>query len=312
MALVIWLHYFIAPDELLGLFTSLAFLPTVYGALWYGWRGGLGAALVAGIALSPHFLLHHAGPERLAEVGEIAVIVISGGLIGWQVDRVRRQQEREREAKQRLERYARGIVVAQEEERRRIARELHDDTVQGLVSVGRSLESLERDSPDYLAEGIREVRRRSQALLDSLRRFSRDLRPSVVDDLGLVPALEGLAQRLSARLPTEFLVEGSPRRLSPEKEVALFRIVQEALTNAEKHARASQAKITVTFMEGWVHLVVADNGRGFVLPGQLNGLANGGRLGLLGMRERAELIGGSFSIASHPGAGTTIAVQIEA
>ncbi|MBI2917387.1 MAG: sensor histidine kinase [Chloroflexi bacterium] len=305
---VVALHYFVASDELLGLFTSLAFLPTAYGALAFGLKGGLGAAVVTGAALVPHFVLHHRGPEQVTEIGEIVVIVVSGALIGWQVDRVRHQRERERLARQRLERYARGVTAAQEEERRRIARDLHDDTIQGLVSVSRRLEALEGQAAPPVAGEVREVRQRTQALLDGVRRFSRHLRPPVVDDLGLVPAIEGLASQ--QRVPAEVRVVGSPRRLPSEVEVALFRIAQEALSNVEKHSGASRATVRVAFNGTSVSLAVSDDGCGFSAPQHVGGLAGDGRLGLLGMQERAELIGGAFRISSTPGQGTTVTVEV--
>lgn len=308
--LVLALHYVVAPDEILGLFTSLAFLPTAYGALAFGLKGGVGAALVTGAGLGPHFMLHHHGPEQVTETGQVLVIMVSGALIGWQVDRVRRQRESERLAKQRLEHYARGVTAAQEQERRRIARELHDDTVQGLISVGRRLEELEGTSPPPVAGEITEVRQRTQALLDGVRRFSRHLRPSALDDLGLVPAIEGLASQ--QRVAAEVRVVGSPRRLPLEVEVALFRIAQEALSNVDKHSGASRATVTVAFDGTRVALAVADDGQGFAAPDHLGDLASDGRLGLLGMQERAELVGGNFRISSSPVQGTTVTVEVEA
>ena len=220
-----------------------------------------------------------------------------------------RQRQLERQAKQRLEDYARGVTKAQEEERLRIARDLHDDTIQGLVSLGRRLETLENEVTPALSEKVREIRSGSQALLEGVRRFSRDLRPAVVDDLGLVPAIEGLASQ--QRLPVEVKVEGSPRRLAPEVELALFRIAQEALSNVGKHSAARRAIVLVAFSGDMVTLAVADDGCGFIVREHLGDLAGDGKLGLLGMQERAGLLGGSFHISSQPGAGTTITVKVE-
>ncbi len=309
VAAVVTLHYTVAPKELWGLSTSLAFLPTVYGALSFGLNGGLGAALASGVSLMPHLLMHHRGPELVTEFGQTVIIVVSGAVIGWQVDRVRQQSGREWRAKQRLEHYARGIIAAQEEERRRVARELHDDTVQGLVSLGQRIEALERTLPPAQAGELRELGARSQALLDSVRRFSRDLRPSVVDDLGLVPAIEALANR--QRTPTTVTVVGAPRRLSADVELSLFRIIQEALSNAEKHSAATRVAVRITFEDHRIGLAVADDGRGFSVPVHVGDLASDGKLGLLGMQERAELIGGSFHATSQPDSGTTITVDVE-
>jgi two-component system, NarL family, sensor histidine kinase DegS len=148
--------------------------------------------------------------------------------------------------------------------------------------------------------------------LSGLRRFSRDLRPPILDDLGLASALEALVDDLRRRSSHRLVltVEGNPRRLAIDTELVLFRIAQAALHNVERHARATEATVTVVFEPDRVLLVIADDGSGFRLPDDAADLAPGGKLGLLGMQERAQLVGAKLEITSAPGAGTRIAVDV--
>lgn len=204
------------------------------------------------------------------------------------------------------------FTQAQEEERRRISRELHDDTAQVLVAIGRRLERLTKELGGEARVGAEAVRADLNAAIESVRRFARNLRPSVLDDLGLLPALEWLAAQ--ARTPTRLEVQGNERRLPPPVELTVFRLVQEALTNVDKHARALSAAVRVQFTEDRVEVSVADDGRGFDVSGASDAdplgrageLALQGHLGLMGLRERVELAGGRLSVTSAVGSGTTL------
>jgi len=210
--------------------------------------------------------------------------------------------------------YVRQITRAQEDERKRIARELHDDTAQALIDLSRRLDDL-ATSHEQLSESamgrLEELHELIDGILRDVRRFSRDLRPSVLDDLGLLPALEGLmADVKEARVETELKVYGDRRRLPPEVELVLFRIVQEALSNVRRHSQASQVATVVEFGEGGVRITVDDNGQGFELPDRTGDLATAGKLGLIGMHERAQLLGGTLAVHSEPGKGTTVTVDV--
>lgn len=203
--------------------------------------------------------------------------------------------------------YVREVTKAQEEERTRIARELHDETAQSLVLLRRRLDAASSGSEDGSLE---EMRGLADSILEGVRRFSRDLRPSILDDLGLLPAIEWIAGEATRRGVVEASVDvsGEQRRLSPEAELVLFRIAQEAVRNAEKHAGECNAQITVEFRDEDVQLSVADDGRGFA--SSASDSAREGKLGLLGMRERAELLGANLQIESTVGGGTTICVVL--
>jgi two-component system, NarL family, sensor histidine kinase DevS len=202
----------------------------------------------------------------------------------------------------------RRVVSAQELERRRLARELHDETGQALTSILLGLKSLEdADDESDLAESTSRLRELVVTTLQDVRRLAVELRPKALDDFGLVPALERLVETF--REQTGIQVDLEPRlgddRLPPEVETALYRITQEALTNVVKHAHANRVSIVLTRRDGSVSAVIEDNGRGFA---EEQGSENG--LGLLGMRERVALVDGRLSVESSPGAGTTLSIEV--
>lgn len=212
--------------------------------------------------------------------------------------------------------YVRQISDAQEDERRRIARELHDDTAQGLIALSRRLDNLsatvEGLTPSAIAR-LEDIQERIEDLLEGVRRFGRDLRPSVLDDLGLLPALEGLMAGLP-QSGIEPLLEtrGDQRRLSPDTELALYRIAQEALNNTRKHAQASRVETVVEFGADRVRVSVQDDGQGFEMPASLSDLATLGRFGFVGMHERVQLLRGTLTVRSELGKGMTIVADVPA
>jgi signal transduction histidine kinase len=237
---------------------------------------------------------------------ELELIAAIGNQIGVAIENARLYEN--------MRFYVRQITKAQEDERKRIARELHDETAQTLIDLSRRLDDL-ATSPELLPETAIGRLEEFQELIDSIlrgvRRFSRDLRPSVLDDLGLLPALEWLTTNLIEEngIKTELKVYGNRRRLPPEAELTLFRIVQEALNNVRKHSRASRVVTTVEFGDSKVRINVDDNGQGFELAGRTDDLATTGKLGLIGMHERARLLNGTLTVHSEPGNGTTITVD---
>jgi len=205
--------------------------------------------------------------------------------------------------------YVGAITRGQEEERLRLARELHDDTVQSLIALGQRMERLQKSCAregDGCAAQLGELRQSLRSLVHDVRRLIADLRPTGLDELGLEPALEMLVGRLPASYHAAFTVEGTPRRLGLDLELALYRIAQEALKNVEQHSGASHVDVRLSFEEQGVRLVVADDGAGFAAPSTPDDLARSGHFGLLGMRERAVLAGGSLRLSSLPGRGTRV------
>ncbi len=203
--------------------------------------------------------------------------------------------------------YVKLVTAAQEEERRRLARDLHDGPAQQLAILARNLESfaVDHESGGNLQVGALEI-------LEQLRRVARDQRPTLLDHLGLVPALEWLVTDVGKQLDPriDLVVEGAPERLAPETEVALYRIAQEALRNAERHAGADAIEIAISFGEHEIELSIKDNGSGFRAPSSAGEFVGSGRLGLMGMYERAQLVGGSLDISSVAGQGTEVKVRL--
>jgi signal transduction histidine kinase len=201
------------------------------------------------------------------------------------------------------------VVDAQETERQRIARELHDATGQSLTAIALGLRGMETQlaaaAPDNerMASNVRELKSFSTNALGELRQIISDLRPPILDDMGLAAALKWYVQGFQARrgIEGDFILDGDPVRLPPEFEIVLFRIAQEALTNVAKHAAATAVTVVLQFAPGYVCLIVEDNGRGFDA-----GHSRGGGWGLLGMQERAALLGGHSIVDSTPGQGTRV------
>jgi len=211
--------------------------------------------------------------------------------------------------------YARRITQAQENERRRIARELHDDTIQSLVALSRHLEALSISNdlvPEAIVQRISELQEATGNVIKRVRRFSQDLRPSILDDLGLLPTLEELTVELNRQdgLRAGFRVVGEERRLSSEVELTLFRIAQEALNNVRKHAQATEVITTVELSNSAVKMMIQDDGKGFKPPTLTEHPATTGNLGLIGMHERARLLGGTLVVNSEPGQGTRVIVNV--
>jgi signal transduction histidine kinase len=208
--------------------------------------------------------------------------------------------------------------MAQEEERKRIARELHDETIQALVVLARQFDDIISVSSDLSFDKRRlldKLRQQANDIMADVRRLSQDLRPPALDRLGLVPALEWLASDVGKRsgINVEVRLHGVSRRFPTEVELVLFRIAQEALRNVWRHSRATRADVTIEFVEKEkIRITVKDNGEGFDLPDATGDLVKRGRLGLAGMQERIQLVGGSLRIESKPGKGTTVVIEAPA
>ncbi|GAB4202216.1 MAG: hypothetical protein OHK0022_25130 [Roseiflexaceae bacterium] len=209
--------------------------------------------------------------------------------------------------------YIAALSTAQEAERGRIARELHDEVVQQLIALGHSVNRvqrlLERGETPRALERLQAMRASVNELVSELRGVIGDLRPAALEELGLLPAVEVLLQRSGEGVPeVSLLVQGEERRLAPQSELALFRIIQEAWSNIQHHARATHVDVTFVYSAGGLMVTVADDGVGFVLPDEHD--QPDGHWGLRGIRERAELTGGTVVLVSAPGQGTRLTVQI--
>jgi two-component system sensor histidine kinase DegS len=209
--------------------------------------------------------------------------------------------------------YLQQATRAQEEERKRISHELHDDTIQALVVLSRQLDVLATDKslPEPARARLEEIWQQTDNIVQGVRRLSQDLRPAAIDRLGLLPAIRWLAEDVSkySGIATKVSVTGHEHGLPEEVAITLFRIIQEALRNIWRHSGATGAGINIAWLDKKIKVTISDNGKGFKLSGKVGDLAKQGKLGLVGMQERAQLVGGTLSVQSEPGKGTTITVE---
>lgn len=304
--------------------------PIVWAGFLFGWRGAFITSLAALAGMLPRAVFISAYPtDALFETSAVFVIgnvlAISFGSLRkertyrMQLEEAQRSQQKVseelRKMQQNLRFYLKQATQAQEEERKRISHELHDDTIQALVVLSRQLDAL-ASNKEELSEEIRsrleELWQQTDSILRGVRRLSQDLRPAALDRLGLLPALEWLATSVKeySGIETEVNFVGTERRLSEEVAIALFRVTQEALRNVWRHSGATRTVITVEFDENKTRVIISDNGKGFQPPEYIADMAKGGKLGLTGMQERAQLVGGTLKVQSQPGKGTSITAEL--
>lgn len=219
-----------------------------------------------------------------------------------------------RAAQQSLHSYIGAITSGQEEERRRLARELHDDTIQSLIAFKQRVQLVEMDWEGHpVIKSLSELEAVAEQTIENLRRMVSALRPIYLEDLGLVAAVNMLATDIGQKLgsPVDFTRQGKERRLEAPVELALYRITQEALSNITRHSGATYVSIQMTFRSGGIEIVIEDNGKGFTVPRSPAEFAPNGHFGLLGMFERADLIGGDIQVLSSPGKGTRLIVKVD-
>jgi two-component system sensor histidine kinase DegS len=274
------------------------------------------------------------------EVAQLSVGVILGLTLGFQHDRfearLKRQNQiitesnvqlmamtrqaqdamsRAQELSSNLSALNRQVRQLQEEERHEIARELHDTIAQSLIILCRDIDYIATIPrlPRTAKEPLRDLRSSADTVLADVRRFSSSLRPSALDHLGVVAASEGLARELMRReaIKVNVGVAGQPRRFTSEAELAIFRIVQEALNNVDRHSEATAATVGFTFEDSQLRVDVHDNGKGFDPPADLKSLAGLGHFGLAGMQERAELLGATIDVRSGADVGTSLTLTLD-
>jgi two-component system sensor histidine kinase UhpB len=206
-------------------------------------------------------------------------------------------------------RSGRLVLRAQEEERRRLARDLHDEVNQALTAILLRLQALSEDAPEPLAPQIAALKTLVNQAMEELLRLARQLRPASLDDLGLIAAIEGQLARFSEQtgIQTALHSEGTPEAITEDQQTVIYRVVQEALSNTAQHSAATYVDFELrVFPSHGVELRVRDNGKGFDAVNQ----AEGGGIGLSGMAERARLVGGELTVTSSPGTGTRVRLYI--
>jgi two-component system, NarL family, sensor histidine kinase DegS len=298
---------------------SLYCLPLVYAALVFWWRGILITWLLSMFLILPKILTFRPDPvSHLTNVFYLLIpllVVIYVSLeLNWRNKEKKAMAEREVERQN----YISEVFKAQEDERKRISLEIHDDSIQRLAVAASATQLLianppVQDSPE-LEKKIEGIRDMIISISVDLRRLSIDLRPTVLDDLGLVPALRWLVDSFQQEtgIRAQIEITGKPGELSKKTTVLVFRIVQEALSNIRKHSQASQVAVALQFADQRIRVTIQDNGKGFNVPEHFNALMYQGKLGLIGMQQRTQVMGGVFNIHSELGKGTRISVEVGA
>jgi PAS domain S-box-containing protein len=222
--------------------------------------------------------------------------------------------KRSHEMQKKLRELTHRIITMQEEERKEISRELHDVVVQTLIGINVNMQALcagDSIGRPELREKIAQTQRLVKNAVDTVHRFARGLRPSVLDDLGLIPALHGYCKILSAETKIAIFIEafGGVEALGETEKTVLYRVAQAALSNVARHAHATKVNLTITEIAGAIRMEIGDDGKSFDVEKILLD-KNPKRLGLIGMKERLEMVGGSLVIESAPGKGTTVRAEI--
>lgn len=313
-----WLSslYKLALVEYMNHVLGILFLvPIIYAAVFFGWLGALIISLLTLAGMMPLMTSMLSINTLLSNIALLLLPFLIISLATFQLEWRRRERDifASREEERKL--YTSKVLLAQESERKRLAQEIHDETIQTLLVIANRAESLL--TSDHL--NIRELKRKTELIgvmaldtIENLRRISLSLRPCVLDDLGLVSALRWLVDQMNneSSIQTRILLNGVEQKLTAQDEVVIFRVVQEALNNIRLHSKASEAVVTLEFSAECLNVTIEDNGQGFYMPKKLGTLATAGKSGLIGMRERIEFLNGTLKIRSRPSEGTSISIDL--
>jgi two-component system, NarL family, sensor histidine kinase DegS len=315
---VAWFRNLVYYEYVYSLNGCLFTIPFLYATVVFWWRGSLATLLISEAVMLPYII--HMAQNSESLIRNIIYSFIPFLIIGFITMEFKwREKERRTLAEREAERqfYTTQIFQTQEHERQRIAQELHDDTLQMLYVIARRAQEIvpDENTPNIQKSRLEAewVRKSILDVADGVRRISIDLRPSILDDLSLVPAIRWMVDRLNqdGGPSIQLTVNGVERKMRSEIDVMIFRIIQEALNNARKHAQANSIRVILEFTADLCKIAVQDDGKGFLLPQRVALLATEGKLGLIGMQQRAQLLGGIFDIKSEPGMGTTLVLEVK-
>ncbi len=305
--------FFELKNDVIGI---LYLIPFAYATLRLGLVGATASWAVSLVIVMPRFLRYYLGIDSfINNVAHLSIPLLIVAIVllelQWRERHHQMMLDRERERRLHIDR----VFSVQEEERQRISQGLHDDVLQRLLSIAYMAERMGSNpaasSHEVTSQALM-IRDESVQLSDELRRLSYDLRPSILDNLGLVPAVNWLCNRLrkEAMVSVKMFVQGKPRRLGAAVETTAFRIAQEALNNVGRHAHASEVNVILSFASDHVVLEVSDNGVGFASGSTMKKAALDGHLGLLGIRERVASLNGTVTIRTRPSEGTRVRTRL--
>lgn len=298
---------------------TLFLIPILYGAIVFWWRGALLAWALSLAAVLPLLIrIWQSNPHTLITnlaflILPLLIVSILAFELEWRAKERKMSALREGERR----RYIEKVLETQESERQRIAQELHDETIQTLLVIlshTDTLISADHHEANEVKEHSVQIRDTTINVVENLRRLSLDLRPSILDNLGLIPALRWLVDRTGTdgNINCKIVITGTERKLSPRVESTIFRIAQEALNNIRRHSKANNASVSLEFTDTNLKMMIEDDGQGFTAPKDIARLVNKGSLGLIGMQQRIGSLGGTFQIHSHPGEGTVLLFELPA
>lgn len=302
-------------SELYLLSISIFLIPVVYAATSFGRRGAIPTALWA-LLLSIPEIFNHGLITRIGTLTQFAIISVIAAIVANRVDSeiaaaqaAKESNLRLLKAKENLETYIELATEAQEEERRRLSRELHDETLQSIVGALVEIAAVsEAENIESQRSRLSRIHATLEETIVNVRRYCKDLRPSLLDDLGLIDAIDWLASDLQKRseIGISMKIVGEPGRLPSRDELLIFRVVQEALHNVERHSGATSVGILLIFSLKTLSISISDNGCGLSPLGPPTETG----LGLRGIDERTKLLKGTVTIESQPNRGTKITLEV--
>jgi len=309
-----WIYQLAVAEFVNHIVGVLFLIPIIYAAVVFSWQGAIVACFLSLAGVLPVVAGMWTNYYLVTNVAFLLLPFLLVSLATFELEWRRKEKKIfiEREAERKV--FISKILDSQENERLRIAQELHDDTIQTLLVIANRAQSLvnccsaDMGEAKLIAGWIRDT---TLETVDGLRRISLDLRPSILSDLGLVPALRWLVDRINTEsgINTRIFESGKERKLTPEAEITIFRITQEALNNIKRHSRATEATVTLEFTPEHLKIAIEDNGQGFRPPRKFDRLASKGKLGLIGMQQRIDFLGGTFKINSKRGEGTMLLIE---
>jgi signal transduction histidine kinase len=301
-------------EGLSRLIGSLFIIPCIYASLAFHLRGSLVLAVISLAALFQVMLSMWKTPEPwIANIVYLLLPVILTTIINVELRLRTRDKKFYLELEKERRMHLSKIIEAQEKAQQRIAREIHDESIQTLLATASHTEKLRSlDNVEEIKAKAAWIEKSIRSTTEELRRICRDLRPAVLDDLGLVPTLRWLIHQpyLEDSLHIQFSITGNEVKLPPVVELTVFRVVQEALNNVKNHAKAEAVVINFKYAPDLLTVSIQDNGQGFILPGRLSSYALKGKLGLIGIQERLQSIDGRFTIKSSRKTGTELLMEI--
>jgi two-component system sensor histidine kinase DegS len=294
------------------LFGTLFLVPIIYGSLTLSWPGGLLAWGLSLIWVVPTTLAWPSSEQAFNLVMlllPVLVVALVQGERRWRESQRRHYAERE----QARQAYIARLVEAQEAERRRIAQELHDETLQDLMVIANKCDALALSGTDESqVDAHKWMKQQVLQTMANLRRLSMNLRPSILDNFGLVSGVQWLVNSSNSQdaCHLQVSIEGTEQDMSSLSEVTVFRVVQEAINNIQRHSRARTGTVKLKFEEDCLSLEIRDDGVGFQPPDKPLAYVGESKLGIIGMEQRILSIGGEFRVDSHPGRGTKVQASI--